>query len=220
MAKVFQQKARGSACRPQNINILIAAEGKNATETNYFRSFNREHAGFVIHFVRKGSTDPKNMMKDLADAWKSLKLSIEKGDKAFIVLDLDCDIYAEKLKQIIQLSKKNKHVTFIVSNPCFEVWFLMHYLYSTHPFANSGEVIQALDAKNRIPGYGKSMNVYHWIKDNLYTALANSEKLDQFYNSQGLVWPSNQCSPRTDVPKLINLLLDIEKSYMASISSH
>lgn len=212
----FTKKERGRAWRPKNRKIIIAAEGTNKTEKQYFQSFHDDHPGFDIEFViKKGATDPETMMENIDIYWEEHdeQLSTNNGDAAFIVLDLDC--LNKKAKIIKQLAKKSLHATFIVSNPCFEVWFLMHRQYSTHSFADGKEVEKVLRDKRLIPNYDKTMPVYAFIKDSLNTALTNADKLERFYNDENCDWPSNECNPRTDVPKLIRKLLDIEKSYLA-----
>ena len=210
----FKKKERGSAWRPKNRKIIIAAEGTNVTERQYFESFLDDHPGFDIEFVtKKGATDPETLMENIDEYWEANKkqLSADNGDEAFIVLDLDCHDW--KGNTIKRLAKASLHATFIVSNPCFEIWFLLHYQYSTHYFAKSKDIEDALNVKGRIPNYSKTMKVYGCIKDRLDTALTNADRLARFYNDQHLGWPSDQCNPRTDVPKLIRKLLEIEKLY-------
>lgn len=214
MARTFTKKPRGGACRPQNATILIAAEGKNATEKNYFSSFCKAHVGFVIHFVKKGSTDPENMMNDLDDAWERENLNSDNGDKGYIVLDLDCS--EKKANLIKRLS--SQHGKFIVSNPCFEVWFLMHFQCSTHSFANCSEVIEAL--RKHIPGYQKNFDVYSIIEQRLDdTALPNADKIDRTYKNEKFEWPTSHFNPKTAVPELIRDLFKIEKKYKSKIKS-
>ena len=198
MARQFCTKKRGVSRRKRNPCILIVAEGKNATEKLYFNSFNRQNSGFVIKVVgREGVTDPEGMLHLLDSFWEDNDLNKNKGDRGFIVLDLDCD--SSKGNTINALKQASLNADFIVSNPCFEVWFLMHYGASTHPFANSADVITAL--RKLIPGYQKKLDVSGTIMNDVESALKNANSINKSYH--GCAWPSNQCNPRTDVPEVI-----------------
>ena len=119
--------------------MAIIAEGKNATERHYFSSFNSQKAKYIVHMVSGGGkTDPENLQKEIEKFWDKNGLSAEEGDLAFVVLDLDCD---NKKAEVIR-QQPNTNSEFIVSNPCFEVWFLEHFNYSAHAFNSSDEVIK------------------------------------------------------------------------------
>lgn len=180
--------------------ILIIAEGKNVTERNYFGSFRKQHAGYVLKCPDIGHvTDPANMMKAANDYWIKNKMSKSKGDAAFVVLDLDCS--EQKAATINKLTSKRNHASFIVSNPCFEAWFLTHFLYPVGSFTSSS-VITALS--RYIPKYRKNSDVSRYINgSNLNQALQNADNLALRCIASGLSWPSPECNPRTDVPDVI-----------------
>lgn len=209
-ARQFQKKARYSAQFDQRPHILIAAEGKNVTEKNYLTSLWRDHhPETVIDFVdKKGATDPETMLNNVENAWKDKPMNSDRGDKAYVVLDLDCD--EKKARLINQLNSRREHAVFIVSNPCFEVWFLMHFRYSTRQFASSSEVIKELKGKGCIPNYQKNMDVYSLIKDKLKTARDNAKRLESSYLNDGVHWPSSHYNPRTDVLTVVNKILGEE----------
>lgn len=206
----FYTKKRGGGWRRRNPCILIIAEGKNKTERGYFNSFNRQNSGFVIHAVgREGVTDPEGMMHLFDSEWEIQELNSKRGDIGYIVLDLDCD--SSKGKTINTIQHANPHVDFIVSNPCFEVWFLMHYGPSTRSFANSAAVITAL--KKHMPDYQKNLNnvsgTIGTIMSHVEDALKNAVNISASY--PGCIWPSNQCNPRTDVPTVVQ---EIKNRYL------
>ena len=79
--------------------MLITGEGKNKTEQLYFSSFNEQHGNYVIRFVKTGlDTDPSRMLRSMKKAWTANGLNTKNGDKAYIVLDLDCD--PQKIQKI------------------------------------------------------------------------------------------------------------------------
>ena len=203
MARHFSKKDRNRTVRREKPMILIIAEGKNVTESQYFKFFQNQHSAYNIKVLIPGHiTDPRGMQNVILRFWDQYEMSAEKGDAAFIVLDLDCS--DEKGKLIRKLARENRNAKFIASNPCFEVWFLLHYRYSTHSYHNSGEAVR--DLRNFIPDYEKNADVASIMADSLDQALIHAEMLRKYYDSLGVVWPSNECNPRTDVPVIIDVI--------------
>lgn len=203
MSRQFSSKKRNLKIRKTKPIILIIAEGKNVTETNYFKSFQSQYANFNIRLLSVGhETDPKNMLEKIEEYWQKQELSAENGDVAFVVLDLDCD--EKKANLIKRLASKSVNSRFIVSNPCFEVWFLLHYKYSTHSYLTGSELIS--DLKAFIPDYDKTMDVSSLLYSNIDIAILNAYKLKNHYDSLGNKWPSNDCNPHTDVPIIIEYI--------------
>ena len=196
----FDRKNRNTAKRKQRPVILIVAEGENVTESQYFRHFLKPNSEYTIRMVAaKHVTDPGGMLETIQKKWHELDLDERKGDAAFIVVDLDCS--DEKAKAIKALKQNSKGIQFIVSNPCFEVWFLLHFRYSTRSFINNNAVIREL--KDYEPAYEKNMDIFSVIGDKTELALDRTIQLQKYYEDLGYDWPSNNCNPFTDVPIII-----------------
>lgn len=199
----FQKKKRNTETRRRKPVMLITAEGKNKTEQLYFTSFQSQHGKYSVKFIKTGKdTDPAGMYKSLDAYWRNNDLSEKNGDKAYIVLDLDCD--DRKAKLIEEMSRKTNNIKFIVSNPCIEVWFLMHFGYSTHPFIDSKEPKREL--RKHIEGYDESMEIAEILKPLLPEAIINVERLKNHHKEMGVRWISAECNPMTDVPEIIREL--------------
>lgn len=201
MARSFPQKKRDSFIKTPKPLLLLIAEGRNVTETQYFRQFQQQHSSFNIKILTPGSaTDPEKMLETLERYWKQYDMSYARGDQGYVVLDLDCN--EEKAHLINKLENGNKIARFIVSNPCFEIWFVLHYRFSTHVYSDGNEVIK--DLKKYIPEYQKNSDVTGALSGKLDTAMENARKLVDYYEEMGYQWPSNKCNPRTDVPEIIH----------------
>lgn len=199
----FQKKKRNVANRQRKPVMLITAEGKNKTEQLYFTSFQSQHGKYSVKFIKTGKdTDPAGMYKSLETYWKNNDLSKKNEDKAYIVLDLDC--CEQKAKLIEELSKKSKDICFIVSNPCIEVWFLMHFGYSTRQYMDSKSPKRELC--KHIDGYEESTDVANILKPLLPEAMRNVKRLKKHYEELGIKWVSAECNPMTDVPEIIDEL--------------
>ncbi|MEG1660290.1 MAG: RloB family protein [Bacteroides sp.] len=79
-------------------------------------------------------------------------------------------------------------IYFIESNPAFEFWLLLHFVFTDRQFRNCNEVITELKKNGRIENYEKSIE--YFSKNNLYTQLR--EKLDAAMgNARGLSSDAN-----------------------------
>ncbi len=173
-SRKFTTKKRGTAMIPTNPIIVLIVEGRNVTETLYFRQFNKPHVGYIIRVLASGSsTDPEGMLEKLDRFWIENELNTDKGDRGFVVLDLDCD--DRKGQLIRKLEKDSKIAHFVVSNPCFEVWYLLHFQYTTHAFSNSTELIREL--RRFISDYEKNRDVSEILSSHTDAAFENAKKL-------------------------------------------
>lgn len=101
--RIFQKKKRNDVKRKRKPVMLITAEGRNKTEKQYFNSFQDQHGKYSIRFATGLETDPVGMLKAMEKAWKKNELSEKDGDKAYIVLDMDCK--PEKIQLVKELAK-------------------------------------------------------------------------------------------------------------------
>ena len=203
MARKFTKKVRDKSFRKTKPVILIIAEGTNETETQYFYSFQHQNAGYIIKVLCTGhKTDPEGMLNKIETYWNENGFDKERGDMAFVLVDLDYN--EEKAKLIRRLEKKSAIAQFIVSNPCFEVWFLLHFGYSTKAFTSGNAVIDEL--KKHIPGYEKNMDVSGIILQGLADAIRNVQRLRQYHQDNGHLWPSKDCNPYSDADIVIQAI--------------
>ena len=107
MSFAYKAKKRNSRNRKRRRLILLATEGKNKTETNYFSSFSNKEYKFL--FARGNETDPVGMSRHLVKDYTFYDLDNELGDCAFCVIDgdLSSEKETESLYEI-NLEKKNR----------------------------------------------------------------------------------------------------------------
>jgi hypothetical protein len=199
----FQKKKRNDVKRQKKPVMTITAEGKNKTESLYFASFQDQYGKYNIKFVKTGlDTDPAGMLKSMNTYWKNNALSEKNGDKSYIVLDMDCN--PEKIRLVEKLQKQSKNIIFITSNPCIEVWFLLHYAYSTHQYKDSREPKREL--AKYIDGYEENTDIADIIRPYICEADNRVEQLKKNYESIGIKWGDVGCNPMTDVPIVLKNL--------------
>jgi len=106
--------------------FIIATEGKK-TEMQYFEGLKPISApNIFMELLEKGTTAsaPADVIKEL-DRYAEEYILAE-GDELWMVIDRDSKTWTIKtIKEIAQKCVQKKY-HFALSNPCFEIWLLLH----------------------------------------------------------------------------------------------
>lgn len=188
-----------SRCQRRPIYYFFSEGKKNQTERLYFRNFNHS-LNYSIRFVNSNETDPEGL---LSFAKKYLKrnaeLSDRIGDRVFILCDIDNEEKRQKIVSsgLVDRAKKSK-MTFVFSNPCFEIWFLNHFTFTRKEYTS----LQLLnDLKKYLKEYEKNVNYFDELQKRTVEAIKNSKH--QYDNAEMSVPPC----PGTNVFEVVELLL-------------
>ena len=195
---------RGQQKRKIKPVILIITEGSK-TEPMYFDNFRTRQNNIDVRIV--GNNDH---LLDKAVAYKKEEqISIEYGDSTWIVADGDIDFKTQgaldtKNKKLLHAREKarSKDIEIIISNPCFEFWYLLHFMYSTKHF-NDYRSVQA-ELNKYIPNYEKSKDIYSQLSPYTGKATEHAKRIEKSHINNGYSLPFGlDVSPYTDVYKLI-----------------
>jgi hypothetical protein len=198
------EKERGKVTRKRRALLLLATEGSNKTETLYFSHFKAAQENYTVHFVPGNFTDPKSMVESVRRYAEKVDYDEQAGDAAFCIVDLDADeARAATIKSIMQ-NPPVKGLDCIVSNPCFEVWYLCHFGYSTKSFMNSDAVVKQL--RKTIPSYSKGKTLYPQIELKTTDAINNARKLDEHHTGLGRPRYDVAANPTTEAYRVVELL--------------
>jgi hypothetical protein len=188
---------------PSGKIFLIVTEGEK-TEPNYFKKL-RDRLnlkGNVVEVVHPEGTDPLTLTKDAiqrrdARQKEAIKSStIVAYDEVWVVFDLEKPHdQRRKLAQQAKALKGVRGIHFAVSDPAFEYWLLLHWKYTTAPFADCEAVCKRL--KNHWPNYGKELVPGPECIENLPTAIRHAERCRQHHENCG-----GAGNPSTEVDKL------------------
>ncbi len=201
----FTQKQRYKVKRERKKIIAICCEGKNQTERLYFNNFKTRDV--IIKFSKGNETDPKGMLDKLINFLNSEGIDTNNGDKAFLILDGDVDSSKQiQLNSTIEKAKAN-NIEVILSIPCFELWYLLHFIYTSKPYTSNQQLIK--DLKKHLPDYSKNSDVFAQIKGYTDVAITNSKKLEQFHVDNGQVLNNINCNPYTGVHKVVEYIKNI-----------
>lgn len=203
MVRRANKKQRRGYSRKERKVILVATEGNNKTERTYFSEFNRMQKEWHIVPTAGNSTDPVGIIKDAIRTMNNRGINIDYGDSAFAVFDTDFG----KEKQIADARKiaRKNGVELALSNPCFEVWLLQHFRYSTRGYGSNDDVVSEL--KNRWPDYHKNIASFHYLSDRTGIAIDNSKKLLEFHETVNRGGSIENMNPSSDVYKLVEIIM-------------
>ena len=99
--------------------IFIAAEG--VTEYLYFRAIKQKlRAGYVDVLKSTSKTSPKQVAKRIK-AYKPIKGDVRREDERWAVIDKEKHNLSEEVPRELR-----KRLCFADSNPCFEMWLILH----------------------------------------------------------------------------------------------
>lgn len=203
----FEQRRRNTEKRKRNPFVIIGCEGKNKTEKIYFNNFNSRQC--IIKFSKGNSTEPIGIVQDLINFIKSNEIELEENDKVYAVFDTDV---GQNKKQRIEEAKSlaaENGVEIITSTPTFELWFLLHFGFTTKVFVSNKALKEELARK--IPNYSKINNTYLTVKDLTGQAIENAKRLEQYQLKEGQALDSETCNPYTGVYKAVEELINRNK---------
>lgn len=106
--------------------VVIASEGR-CTESIYFSAVKDKLRAPNVHveILSRESNDssPESVHAQIADFM--CQYNIEDDDELWLVIDRD-RWHERMLSQVAKLCAQNTHLNFCMSNPCFELWLLLH----------------------------------------------------------------------------------------------
>ncbi|MGN1276213.1 MAG: RloB family protein [Floccifex sp.] len=207
MVRKATKKKRGVATRKRKNIILLGSEGKNETERRYFNGFKPKLNQYIIMHAGGNNTDPLGVINNTVDEIDYQELDFEDGDLAYVLLD--CDINKgvtneKKLINALKKAEKNKIIP-ILSTPAFELWYLLHYRFTSKSFNSNQELIS--DLIKYIPTYNKSSEVFHTLFPKTNDAITNAIKLTEYQEVNNSELSQLQ-KTNTNVYQLVEILMN------------
>ena len=183
--------------------MVLAAEGANKTEKTYFNEFNSRQSQYRIIPARGNNTDPVKIVQDAINSAQKEELDYEYGDRAVAIFDVDFG-KEKQIRDEINLANSN-NVEVFLSNPCFEVWLLLHFRFSTKGYVNNESVIN--DLKSYWPKYEKKISSYSDINSLTTEAISNAKRVKAYFEKNNFNADVVKCNSSTDVHELVEDLL-------------
>lgn len=200
----YSPKRRGIENKKRRPVIIVNAEGNNKTETNYLKKF-ASNRKFTLFFSSDHSTDPLTMVKNIFKDQKEIGFDPSFGDRAFCLIDSDFDAGKnKKIKEAENYSSK-KNIDLIVSGPCFEIWFICHFIYSTKQYKSAADVV--LELQKYIPKYAKNSDqMFDLLSEKVDFAVDNAKKLEAELIKDGKNIHSVEFMPSTEVYRIVEYI--------------
>ena len=196
--------------RPKQIKksgdiILIACQGTK-TEPQYFQSLRKEWLirSSQIRIFKK-AYDPKSLVEEVLELKKEYENDKEiKIDEVWCVFDHEGCNKDKHFEEAVNQAKDNE-IKIASSNPCFEVWYLLHFEPVKKPFEKYKDVEK--DLKKHLKGYDKSANYFSTLYPNTKFAIDNAEALRKHNDS------TDSACPATDVDLLVKKMKEMSNIY-------
>ena len=152
-------------------NIFILTEGE--TEKIYLSHLKERGSNYSIHIQVYGGNEPLKMVKRCNEIFRNRSMSRRMGDYAFCMMDVD-DCTLDDFRKAYDYAKKN-NIGIILSNPCFEIFFLLHFTDNV-PELSSKEM--KAEVSKYISGYRETGDYWHTLLKNQNIALNRSRKFE------------------------------------------
>ena len=138
--------------------VVIASEGR-CTESIYFSAVKDKLRAPNVHVEilsrDANESSPESVHAQITDFIR--QYNIEDDDELWLVIDRD-RWHERMLSQVAQLCAQNPHLNFCMSNPCFELWLLLH-LEDVRKYDEHTTASLTANKKNKagVPGLKKRM---------------------------------------------------------------
>jgi RloB-like protein len=204
------QRSRASYARQEPVRepfdrILIVCEG-GKSEPNYFRRLRVVYRLSNVEIAPATGNDPISVVSD-----GEAGLDSNMYDKAFCVFDRDGHSNYDAAVRRIANSHAGiaSRLIAVTSCPCFEIWILLHFKYSSAPFSAVGGASACdaviADLRNYFPAYAKgSGDVFDHLEPKLHDAIRNATLLQNFNTN------SDSSNPATKIHELVSYLTQLK----------
>lgn len=191
--------------------VLIVCEGAKS-EPAYFRGLRSAYrlSNANIFVTPADGSDPMSIVKFAED---NRERSPNEFDRVFCVFDRNGHTnYDEALARIANSDAGRRgKLQAITSWPCFEIWVLLHFRYSTAPFSRTASKSSCDSAIAELleffPAYTKGrQTVFEELADRMSTAIGHAKRL-QAHNAG-----CGSMNPSTRIHDLVEYLIGIKQS--------
>jgi hypothetical protein len=203
---------RASLRRSLKRTILIVGEGRE-TEPNYFRELKTETAvaaKFAITVKKGPGFSATNVVNKTLSLKEGARRRKENYDEIWCVLDVETSASRKDLNEAMKIAREND-LQICLSNPCFEVWILSHFVRHARAYNNCDAVIVELNPHwQREFGQEYQKNdehIYPRLKDKTSAAVSNAEWVRETHHCTAK--SVADCNSSTEVYKLVKYLLGL-----------
>lgn len=204
-SRSLKSHSRRSPKKVPRSNTLIVCEGEK-TERIYFQDLKNDLrlTTVEVEIIGEGgapSTVVERATRKRDERKKKAKRNIytSEYDSIWCVFDIERPGQIHRLDDVINRAKAN-NFNLAMSNPAFELWYLIHFEPGGKPYHDCADITS--DLKNYIPNYSKSESIYNTLSPHTDKAIANSRNLlNNRWNGKNS--EIKDCNPSTRVHRLV-----------------
>ena len=126
---------------PIRPKVLVITEGY--TEKNYFEKYRERGAGYEVIVRKSPENTPNKILKFCINQINELGIDLRNGDFAFCVFDVDYN-KEDSLNRVLSEARR-RGIQIILSNPCFEIFFLLHFTDRIHHLSTPKETKEEMN---------------------------------------------------------------------------
>jgi len=190
---------------PRSRILIVCEDAKSSPRYfMYIRDKLRLHPVEVTVCGRECGSAPINVVDHAIARKRSVKTSPvrDEYDDIFCVIDIDTHTTLDAA-----INKARDHrLSIILSNPCFEYWYILHFRKTGSAYHASSAVVS--DLKNDFPNYDKgNAEIFEAIYPETDTAIERSEEIlrSQYHDNEDL----RQCNPSTHAHRVVGRLKEV-----------
>jgi hypothetical protein len=195
-----QYRRRKVGTRRQRRILALVCEG--TTESKYFNNYRTPECDLRIHIPDTSMTDPVGLVQFALRLATDLDMDFEYGDRLWCVFDVD-----DNSRESIEESKRKAlpNVRLALSNPCFELWFLLHFVNYTTRLTRCDATSKL---KRYLPKYLKSGDNFVQLRPSTRVAISRSKNLNKMHTRYGVELLSIDSCPSTQVFEVVEYILE------------
>lgn len=186
--------------------FLIVCEGES--EPRYLTALKNHYrlSTVVVRAISARTPDPAAIVREAKE--RSIS-DLDNWDQVWCVFDIEAPANPRAAAEIEQLEKQRMgsaaKIQVAWSNPCFEVWILLHFPGSVKPFLRSADVEAAV--LRQLPNYRKTKFATPNLMVAAKEAVVRAQALDRRHD--GL--EPGLANPNTRVGLLVGEILELAK---------
>lgn len=192
---------RGGRSREPRRVIRIYSEG-SVTEPEYLRYWEKRNGRVVLDWAGVGMAPMTLVSRARDDVKRSRRTARRHGtadfDEVWCIFDVDSHPYLQKAIA----EARQSDIDIAVSNPCFELWLVLHCQDQT-AYIDRRDIQKLASRLDMIQGKNILMSAWPVLEENYDTAKQRAKHLDHLHKSNGSPPRSN---PTTDVWQLVDRL--------------
>lgn len=192
-------------------SLLLVCEGEK-TEPMYFK-FLRDRfrlASVEVEIDRESGSAPISVvdraieLRDRRAGEATSSTVLTEYDMVYCIIDVEAPVPHPSLDQAIDKARGNELVA-ILSNPCFEYWYLLHFEKTAALMNSNEQLIRALKA--HVPSYTKGgSEIHELVFPNTDDAIRHATQII----SEKMYGPNlKNCNPSTHVHLVVKKLKEL-----------